>query len=713
MALGKRDFNTAFKSENAISSTSSKSIKLKINNQNHQKDNDKSKVKVFIRVRPFNEREQSCGCSKILNIVDKTSLVFDPKVSNEPFFYQGTVQKGRDMTKKVNKDMLFEFDQVFGEDSTNDEVYEATTKNMVPSLFDGYNCSVFAYGATGAGKTFTMLGTQTKPGITYLTIVELMRQIEASKESLNVSIGVSYLEVYNEVVKDLLHPSSPQLQLREEGGRVVVSGLKVEKIHSSEQLFSLLEEGNRNRSQHPTDSNAESSRSHAVFQVHVRMDNKGQVKIAKLSMIDLAGSERGSATGCKGTRFKEGSNINKSLLALGNCINSLADGLKHVPYRDSKLTRILKDSLGGNCLTVMIANISPSSLSFEDSYNTLKYASRAKCIKTKVTKNVVNETRSVAYYKKQVEELQEKISKLEKNVLPDTSNWDQRIREIMEQKKALHRDMLKLRSQEKLTEWRLEHKTAAQSLYDSAGDSQSLSRLNSCITQLKARVEGIRSRIDELKPRQEANHELAKKLLADIKNQGPLSIWLQEKVDFHQQQINNEEQAQCIDHMNTILRLQAKQEEKHTVAIETVMPVLNECFSLLRGHGYVTNDLDSKYEEAMKRLDGIKNVTWCDDDDEVPKNNQYLRLSLSILNPSSSSLAMEEDGKSSQSRVAIKKPSPLQPSLPKRLNLRSDSGSAAPLIKSKTFVKSKPPTQENVTSGVNRVKTPCRSNPFL
>lgn len=131
----------------------------------------------------------------------------------------------------------------------------------------------------------------------------------------------------------------------------------------------------------------------------------GQVRLAKLSMIDLAGSERGAATGCVGMRFTEGANINRSLLALGNCINSLAGGLKHVPYRDSKLTRLLKDSLGGNCQTVMIANVSPSSLTYEDTYNTLKYATRAKKIKANVKKNVVNSNIDVEHYIKLVEDL--------------------------------------------------------------------------------------------------------------------------------------------------------------------------------------------------------------------------------------------------------------------------------------------------------------------
>ena len=193
-------------------------------------------------------------------------------------------------------------------------------------------------------------------------------------------MGVTYLEIYNENVQDLLHKSGP-LHLRDDGRHgVIIAGLKIITIHSAEELLTLLAKGNKNRTQHPTDANEESSRSHAVFQVYINITNKldGQVRQVKLSMIDLAGSERASATGCKGARFKEGANINKSLLALGNCINNLADGAKHITYRDSKLTRLLKDSLGGNCQTVMIANIAPSSFSYEDTYNTLRYANRAK-----------------------------------------------------------------------------------------------------------------------------------------------------------------------------------------------------------------------------------------------------------------------------------------------------------------------------------------------
>lgn len=352
--------------------------------------------------------------SNVIKIIDDNTMVFDPKEENEPFFYHGVQQRHRDIMKRANKDLQFTFDRVFSHEASNSDVFECSTKGLIKTLMNGYNCSVFVYGATGAGKTHTMLGRGEDPGITFLTMRELFQQKDELSQERHFEIGVTYLEVYNETVQDLLNPG-PALDLRENGQYgVIVAGIQVHRIDKSEKLFELLEQGNRNRTQHPTDANAESSRSHAVFQVYLRMKmiSTNEIRLAKLSMIDLAGSERGAATGYGGARFTEGANINKSLLALGNCINSLADGQRYVPYRDSKLTRLLKDSLGGNCQTVMIANVSPSSLSYEDTYNTLKYAMRAKNIKSHMKKNVVNTDRNLNHYINLVDELTKENEKL-------------------------------------------------------------------------------------------------------------------------------------------------------------------------------------------------------------------------------------------------------------------------------------------------------------
>jgi kinesin family protein 18/19 len=212
------------------------------------------------------------------------------------------------------------------------------------------------------------------------------------------------------------HPT--QLQLRDDGtGGTVVAGLTHQEPVSAEHVFALLEVGNARRRQSPTDANAESSRSHAVLQIAVeqRARTAGletERRVAKLCMIDLAGSERAAASGNRGQLMREGANINKSLLALGNCINVLCQSgtNAHVPYRDSKLTRLLKDSLGGNCRTVMIATISPSSLCIEDSLNTLRYANRAKNIKCNVQSNVVVARARVHEYGELITALREEVA---------------------------------------------------------------------------------------------------------------------------------------------------------------------------------------------------------------------------------------------------------------------------------------------------------------
>ncbi|KAM9368821.1 kinesin-like protein KIF18B [Phaethornis superciliosus] len=351
-------------------------------------------VAVVVRVRPPAPSERDrCG-PPLLHLRDQNIIVFDPE---EPGGPPGSLQPPRG-PKHHGKDLTFVFDRVFGEGATQEEVFQHTTRGLLDCVLNGYNCSVFAYGATGAGKTYTMLGSESNPGIMYLTMVELYRRIEARKEQKSCEVLVSYQEVYNEQIHDLLEPKGP-LTIREDPEKgVVVQGLSFHQPASAEQLLKMLADGNKNRTQHPTDANASSSRSHAIFQVHVKQwDRSGglaqDLQVAKMSLIDLAGSERASVTNTKGERLREGANINRSLLALINVINALADtkGKKsHVPYRDSKLTRLLKDCLGGNCRSVMIAAVSPAAPAYEDTYNTLKYASRAKEIKLLLKSNVVS-----------------------------------------------------------------------------------------------------------------------------------------------------------------------------------------------------------------------------------------------------------------------------------------------------------------------------------
>jgi len=293
-------------------------------------------------------------------------------------------------------------------------------------VLQGYNATVFAYGSTGAGKTFTMIGTPVEPGIMFRSVEEIFKGVttvttvaEGAGNGDSFSISCSFVEVYNENFRDLASSDTREgiLDLREDPvSGSYVAGIREVQAESVQEVMDLLQHGNQRRTTEPTAMNVTSSRSHAVLQVRVerRQGNAANPSagtlMGKLSMIDLAGSERAAETKNSGVRLLEGANINRSLLALGNCINALASGSHFVPYRDSKLTRLLKDSLGGNCKTVMIATTSPSHLSYEDTLNTLKYANRAKNIRVRAKQNLVTPDEHVSQYEHAIADLRNEVS---------------------------------------------------------------------------------------------------------------------------------------------------------------------------------------------------------------------------------------------------------------------------------------------------------------
>ncbi|PPQ99894.1 hypothetical protein CVT24_009575 [Panaeolus cyanescens] len=369
----------------------------------------------------------------IVQIVDDRIICFDPdeKDKARAFMERGFLPPG---TKRY-KDKRFMFDRVFGHDARQQDVYESTAKPLLDNLLDGYNATVFAYGATGCGKTHTISGTDSDPGIIYLTMADLFQKIEDKRADSNIEVIVTFLEIYNEEIRDLLaEPSShaPRggLSIREDK-TVKVVGLVELKPQSAEEVKDIVLLGNSRRTQSPTHANETSSRSHAVLQVHVTQAPRTaalteQRTMGTLSIIDLAGSERAAATTNMGQRMVEGANINKSLLALGNCINALCESggaVRHIPYRNSKLTRLLKFSLGGNCKTVMIVCVAPTSNHFDDTHNTLVYAERATKIKTKVvTRNVVNVDRHVGRYVEAINRLNLEIAELKERLAGKRNN---------------------------------------------------------------------------------------------------------------------------------------------------------------------------------------------------------------------------------------------------------------------------------------------------
>ncbi|CAD7942064.1 unnamed protein product [Amoebophrya sp. A120] len=384
-----------------------------------------SNILVAVRCRRLLEVEARCGGRQCVDVVEnKLVILEDPQTTAADDY----LRIGK------SKEKRYVFDHAFSEKDDTEKVYQATTRGLIEGVLRGYNATVFAYGGTGAGKTHTMIGYQNEGagrpshGIMGLILQDLFGQVQQHPDK-KFDIRCSFLEVYNENIRDLLSPKKDEcLDLREDPikGMTVAGIEEVSNLSSAEEIMHLLKQANRNRTSEPTAANQTSSRSHAVMSVIVEQQDKTAgicklLEVGKFSVIDLAGSERASNTANRGIRMLEGANINRSLLALGNCITALADDNSFVPYRDSKLTRLLKDSLGGNCRTVMIANVSPCHHNFEDTHNTLKYANRAKAIRTKVTRNVARYTYDVAQYTSIIHELRSEISALKTSIATQDS----------------------------------------------------------------------------------------------------------------------------------------------------------------------------------------------------------------------------------------------------------------------------------------------------
>ncbi|WVO16278.1 hypothetical protein L204_103953 [Cryptococcus depauperatus] len=363
---------------------------------------------------------------EVVEVVDHRMLDFD-KPTEE------LERRGGPVMGRRFKNRKYVFDQVFGMDVDQEQVFTKTAKALLPGVLDGYNATVFAYGATGCGKTHTISGTEEQPGIIIRTMRELFDLVEETRDQYDTYFEMSMVEIYNETIRDLLsndYPNCPYggLKLLEnEKERVTIDKVTLRRPTSVEEVMSLVILGNDRRSTSFTERNSVSSRSHLVLQINVGRNERGaEIDFANtivrqcstsatLSIIDLAGSEKASAN--RGQRMKEGANINKSLLALSGCISALCQrpvrGVRvHVPYRDSKLTRLLKFSLGGNCRTVMINCVSPSSKDIEETNNTLLWADKAKKVSTKVSRNTAGVELRTAQWLQKIVTLEETIKSL-------------------------------------------------------------------------------------------------------------------------------------------------------------------------------------------------------------------------------------------------------------------------------------------------------------
>ncbi|XP_078095843.1 kinesin-like protein KIF17 [Mustelus asterias] len=355
-------------------------------------------VRVVVRCRPSNSREKDLNCKVVVSMDASRGQCFiqKPGVLGEP-------------------PKQFTFDGVYYIESTTEQLYNEIAYPLVEGVTEGYNGTIFAYGQTGSGKSFTMQGIShptSQRGVIPRAFEHIFESIQCT-ENTKFLVRASYLEIYNEEIRDLLGKDTKQkLELKEHPEKgIYVKDLSMHTVHSVSECEKIMDIGWGNRAVGYTLMNKDSSRSHSIFTIHLEMcsidDNgKDRIRVGKLNLVDLAGSERQAKTGATGDRLKEATKINLSLSALGNVISALVDGRsKHIPYRDSKLTRMLQDSLGGNTKTLMVACLSPADNNYDESLSTLRYANRAKNIKNKPRINEDPKDALLREYQEEIKQL--------------------------------------------------------------------------------------------------------------------------------------------------------------------------------------------------------------------------------------------------------------------------------------------------------------------
>ncbi|XP_048233983.1 kinesin-like protein KIN-7D, mitochondrial isoform X2 [Ricinus communis] len=379
-------------------------------------------ISVTIRFRPLSEREYQRG-DEIAWYADGDKIV----------------------RNEYNPATAYAFDRVFGPHSTSNEVYEVAAKPVVKAAMEGVNGTVFAYGVTSSGKTHTMHGDQNSPGIIPLAIKDVFSMIQDTpgREFL---LRVSYLEIYNEVINDLLDPTGQNLRVREDAQGTYVEGIKEEVVLSPGHALSFIAAGEEHRHVGSNNFNLFSSRSHTIFTLMIESSAHGDeydgVIFSQLNLIDLAGSES-SKTETTGVRRKEGSYINKSLLTLGTVIGKLSEGkASHVPYRDSKLTRLLQSSLSGHGHVSLICTVTPASSNLEETHNTLKFASRAKRVEIYASRNkIIDEKSLIKKYQREISSLKQELDQLKQGIIVGVNH-----EEILTLRQKLEEGQVKMQS---------------------------------------------------------------------------------------------------------------------------------------------------------------------------------------------------------------------------------------------------------------------------
>ncbi|KAL0487949.1 kinesin family member [Acrasis kona] len=510
-------------------------------------DQGSEKVRVIVRVRPFNAVEEKEGSKRCVTV---------NKARNE------ILVAGEGAEKKQ-----FTFDGVYDEGSQQIDLYNEAVRPIVSSVLEGYNGTVFAYGQTGAGKTFTMEGKDSPKelrGITFNSFNHIFETIADYSVQKNFIATVTMVEIYNEEIRDLIGNSRNKLELKEEGKNgFVIKGANTPNVSSTKDLDRIINIGRSNRSVAATRMNETSSRSHCLILLQVESHEVGEdgeprnVRSGKLNLVDLAGSERAKKTGATGDKLKEGALINQSLSTLGAVISALVQARTHVPYRNSKLTRLLQDSLGGNTKTVMVANISPADYNLDETISTLRYANRAKQIQNRPIINMNPD-------KLLVKKLEDEV-KLLKDMLEKSALTPQAINEQIKATAVSEDELNKLKQQKDEEIERMKEDIKNQS-------NEEKKALLAQIEKEKIQIE------DELKIKHAEAEEQAKKKEKLEKENSELAKRLKsmENKMIHGQQANDEKIKQKHREQELMIKRQKEELERNKQNEEELKRELRE-----------------------------------------------------------------------------------------------------------------------------------------
>ncbi|OMJ72464.1 hypothetical protein SteCoe_29093 [Stentor coeruleus] len=382
-------------------------------------------IKVCIRIRPLlapYEDEEIWGIDSRTSTIFTLTSCYASKLLDISSNSSGSIREKESRLRYAETlgPQSFSFDYIYGPDSTSQQIYYEVSRPIIHRVLNGFNGTIFMYGQTTSGKTYTMLGTPDFPGILPCSIREIFQTIVKDTEN-EYNVWITYIEIYNEQINDLLAPGKVNLKVKEDPKQgVVIQDVKQQQVWTFDQVILLMNYGEEHRTYRETSIHEHSSRSHTLFQVYIESfprasKGRGRIRYSCLNLVDLAGSERLNDFDTKNvTQIGEAGYINKSLFILAHVVNKLAEGkTKHIPYRDSKLTRILSQALGGNSLASIICTVSPAAMNFQQTLSTLRFASRAKTVQnTPHINEILGELANSNEIKAQLTNLQQELLEL-------------------------------------------------------------------------------------------------------------------------------------------------------------------------------------------------------------------------------------------------------------------------------------------------------------